>query len=55
MNGFIIICGIYKDDLYEKVMEVVKLVGKVYVNFGNIVCKVLDVIFYIEKVWNCMK
>ncbi|EPS6022916.1 DNA alkylation repair protein [Listeria monocytogenes] len=55
MNGFIITCGIYKDDLHEKAMETAKSVGKVHVNLGNTACKVPDAISYIEKARNRTK
>ncbi len=55
MNGFIITCGIYKDDLHEKAMEAAKSVGKVHVNLGNTACKVPDAISYIEKARNRTK
>lgn len=52
MNGFIIACGIYKDDLYDNAVEVAKSVGKVHVNLGKTACKVPDAVSYIEKAKN---
>lgn len=52
INGFIITCGIYKDDLHEKAIEAAKSVGKVHVNLGKTSCKVPDAISYIEKARN---
>ncbi|MCD2223070.1 DNA alkylation repair protein [Listeria cossartiae] len=55
MNGFIISCGIYNDDLHEKAIEAAKSVGKVHVNLGKNACKVPDAISYIEKARNRTK
>lgn len=49
MNSYIIACGIYKDELYEKALEAANFVGKVHVDLGKTACKVPDAIPYIER------
>ncbi|MBF2599727.1 DNA alkylation repair protein [Listeria seeligeri] len=52
MNGYIVACGIYKDELYKKALDAAKAIGKVHVDLGKTACKVPDAHSYIEKARN---